>query len=1461
MKSKYFTNFKVVLLGILVFNILGNVKGQVVKFELSPSMIINECGFGDAGMIADEQVLSGDPLTTPSTHPVNTWATPYGKPYPMAARIDLGSMMKVVHIFVYDRHNVGDLIVEYGQPGSWQYLFTDPLVLYKKWVKHTVNVNTRYLHFIKTSANVNFSEIVIYVDNIVLPPPIVSNLEASNPKPFSATLNWTDVAGNSTTGTFLSYDIRYSDQPIDEQSFGTAHQFPTELVPSAGEEKQITISGLEADKKYYFGLKLLGESANSSLSNVVSLTTTNLHNHLIFKVDMTPDMVTNEAGYGVAEMLVDEQAISGNVIAGIGGVPINGWNPGNFSTYYPASAYIDLDIELPIAKIFLFDAISNGEVIIEYGSPGNWNFLFIDQLNNIQNWNEHYAGISTRYLRFTKTSPDSEFNEVVIYGIGELLVETKIPLGVDMITNLSNYGEPWKLLDEQELAGDPANSPGGNPVTFWQTGFQSYINYPLFALIDLGKTHHLSKMFLRDINDYGNFAIWGGYHENWDLLAVDNLTGYLSWNQHDADVFTRYLLLEKQSARSNVSEIVLYGYDIMPGYTDTVPPSAVNLVATQQGCCSVLLEWTAPGDDGLIGKASEYMIKYSQNPITVENFYNTASVPGIPIPGQAGMPEALLVESLTPETNYYFAIVSMDDAQNFSTISNIAVESTIYQIGGLPYKFNLRSEMILNEWVQGDATLLVDEQGISGNPREDAGGNPVNRWEIGSTLWKYPAFAIIDLQGLCNITDIFVYDDDDSGQDSTSPVTFFYGEPFNWQPLFVDSLKNSGVWNQHNINLETRYLRVKIHSPETRMSELLVYGTRIEDPVQEPVEQPAVKVTMDQLIGINAFITSPLGKMKCAGFVREYHNWMWCEGNRSTTYPGYPNNQNEFITLGWNFDVYYSNLNNSGITISPAIQNTVLWLNGFNYNRLADKPVLSGLDPLLPSSYIQHADHIFQYTARYGSKTLPDNLLKLAPGQPRITGANSIKYIENWNEQDRWWESRGAFFTPYEYAAMASADYDGHLGILGETLGLKNADPDAKLVMGGIAKPDINYIKAIKLWSDFHRNGSVPFDVINVHHYCNDGADQASGSVGISPEADNLKGLMQQFVSYRNKYLPGKEVWITEFGYDTHPESVQRAPAIGTFSQEEVQGQWLVRSYLALAAAGVDKAAMYMLSDVDPTDKTKFQTSGLICVPAEGYRSKTSWYYVYTLKNRLTDMYFDQEIASGNPDVMIYKFKHANDPNYSAYVLWCPTSNQTTVDDFAFQLHPNEKQAKLVELSEGSINGVENIIPTVDDKVILNISERPVILIVANEGFVFPLFKQEVKLGLSPEMMVNESGYGDAAMLVDEQDISGDPLNNPDTAPQTCWTGGYSAPYPCHVYIDLGNEYDITSIYLRDLNGVGDVTFSSGEPGAWTPEFVDDCKLYKAWTGHVINKKTRYIRVTKHSPDSHIAEMIIYVSE
>ncbi|MBK8478725.1 MAG: hypothetical protein IPL39_21315 [Opitutaceae bacterium] len=211
---------------------------------------------------------------------------------------------------------------------------------------------------------------------------------------------------------------------------------------------------------------------------------------------------------------------------------------------------------------------------------------------------------------------------------------------------------------------------------------------------------------------------------------------------------------------------------------------------------------------------------------------------------------------------------------------------------------------------------------------------------------------------------------------------------------------------------------------------------------------------------------------------------------------------------------------------------------------------------------------------------MADGLLKLRVNQGRESGLGLLTYLENWNEQDKWWAGRESFFRPFEYAAMTSADWDGHEGALGPTVGIRNADPAARLVMGGVAVAELDYLRAVKLWFDWHRQ-DTPFAAINLHHYCNDGGGQAGKpTVGISPEADGLKARFAAFADYRNRYLRDSELWVTEFGWDVDARSVQRAPALAGASAEEIQGRWIARAWLELAAAGADRAHQFMMRDV-----------------------------------------------------------------------------------------------------------------------------------------------------------------------------------------------------------------------------------------------------------------------------------------
>jgi len=112
--------------------------------------------------------------------------------------------------------------------------------------------------------------------------------------------------------------------------------------------------------------------------------------------------------------------------------------------------------------------------------------------------------------------------------------------------------------------------------------------------------------------------------------------------------------------------------------TGNLPPSAIsNLTAGEATVNSMVLTWTAPGDNENTGTAFAYDIRYSTSPITSGNFNNATAVVGVPAPQIAGTSEHFTVYPLNLNQLYYFAIKTIDHHGNFSTISNMASAQTL----------------------------------------------------------------------------------------------------------------------------------------------------------------------------------------------------------------------------------------------------------------------------------------------------------------------------------------------------------------------------------------------------------------------------------------------------------------------------------------------------------------------------------------------------------------------------------------------------------------------------------------------------------------------------------------------------------------------------------------------------------------------------------------------------------------
>ncbi len=91
----------------------------------------------------------------------------------------------------------------------------------------------------------------------------------------NATLTWTAPGDDAYSGNSVTtYDVRFSEAPINESNFAFAPSVASPTPVSPGAQQEVTISGLSGSTTYYFAVKSRDDSGNrSSISNVASQST------------------------------------------------------------------------------------------------------------------------------------------------------------------------------------------------------------------------------------------------------------------------------------------------------------------------------------------------------------------------------------------------------------------------------------------------------------------------------------------------------------------------------------------------------------------------------------------------------------------------------------------------------------------------------------------------------------------------------------------------------------------------------------------------------------------------------------------------------------------------------------------------------------------------------------------------------------------------------------------------------------------------------------------------------------------------------------------------------------------------------------------------------------------------------------------------------------------------------------
>ncbi|MCP4705871.1 MAG: T9SS type A sorting domain-containing protein [candidate division Zixibacteria bacterium] len=91
---------------------------------------------------------------------------------------------------------------------------------------------------------------------------------------------------------------------------------------------------------------------------------------------------------------------------------------------------------------------------------------------------------------------------------------------------------------------------------------------------------------------------------------------------------------------------------------------------------SITINWTAPGDNGTDGTATMYDIRFSTSPVNSDNWTSCNQAVNEPNPQLCGSEENFTITNLDPDTWYYIAMTSLDEALNRSELSNVIAVKT-----------------------------------------------------------------------------------------------------------------------------------------------------------------------------------------------------------------------------------------------------------------------------------------------------------------------------------------------------------------------------------------------------------------------------------------------------------------------------------------------------------------------------------------------------------------------------------------------------------------------------------------------------------------------------------------------------------------------------------------------------------------------------------------------------------------
>ncbi len=415
--------------------------------------------------------------------------------------------------------------------------------------------------------------------------------------------------------------------------------------------------------------------------------------------------------------------------------------------------------------------------------------------------------------------------------------------------------------------------------------------------------------------------------------------------------------------------------------------------------------------------------------------------------------------------------------------------------------------------------------------------------------------------------------------------------------------------------IKARYLKIIFELPFREYSKAVLWEFNIYDkygPYGKPFPAPPSKNTWNETFGINTIwgwgysvYSDRLDKDAGPGMfkritkqLRSYHRLDWDINNPATAINFDKMEKKGTPANSWlNWDREYGNWNKTGFSIDATLM--------FNNNTFPDT--------LWTNPYIQSYDYGKSFASHF------------------VQNKHLVNLIEVGNE-------------PWSYSPEVYK-----LVLKGMSKGIKSVS-DVKVLPCAVQSyekfnDDNNYISLY-----ISENEAQYIDGLNTHIYPYV-FDENGNRIAVNPEDRRSQiwsvNNLRRFV---NNNMHGKEIYVTEFGYDSDGgnESCTHNECVSEFEQA-IYG---VRMAMVLWRLGAEKLYWYYFANVD-YDSFMHNRSGLTASYRNNFRKKLSFYAFETLFEKIGDFRFEKVISENDE---VYSYMLSNPANgKKAIIAWRPT--------------------------------------------------------------------------------------------------------------------------------------------------------------------------------------------------------------